>query len=56
MATLTHLGTLACIPDQDSQDSVTPRRCWQEAGPSPMSEVSSAYCKRLTLLEVELRL
>ena len=52
----THLGTLACIPDQDNHDSLRVSMSWQEEGPSLMREVSSAYCRRLILPEMELRL
>lgn len=47
MATLTHLGMLARMSDQDSHNSVRPSRCWQEQGLSPMREVSSAYCRMI---------
>ena len=46
-----HLGTLAFMPDHDSQASVVERRVWQEDGPSERREVSSAYCSRLDRCE-----
>ena len=55
MATLTHLGTFAHIPDQANHDSVRSRRYWHEEGPFLLTEVLSVYCKRLILLETELR-
>ena len=50
-----HLGTLAFMPNHDSQASVVERRVWQEDGPSERRadgpsksrEVSFAYCSRL---------
>ena len=56
ITTLTHLGKLARIHDQASQDSVRLSRCWDEEGPSPMREVPSVYCSRLILLRTEVRL
>ena len=55
MATHTHVGTFARIPDRANHDSVRSRRCGHEGRPSLRREVLSAYCRRLILLEMELR-
>ena len=51
IASDTHFGTLAFMPDHVSQASVVARSVWQEDGPSAMREVLSAYCSRLDLSE-----
>ena len=48
-----HLGTLAFMPDHDSQASVVERRVWEEDGPSERREVSSAYCSRLDRVRMQ---
>ena len=55
IAMVTHLGTLALIPDHSSQVSVAARRVRQDDGPSLIREVSSAYCRRLVLLGEQAR-
>ena len=51
----THLGTLAFMPDQSSQASVTESSVRQEDGPLVMRDVSSAYWSRLVFTGEEAR-
>ena len=44
-----HLGTLAAIPDHANHSDTLESRCWQEAGELSTKQVSSAYCRMLTL-------
>ena len=55
MAMVTHLGTLALMPDQSSHESVAFNRVRQDDGPSAIREVSSAYWSRLVLRGAQAR-
>ena len=44
-----HLGTLAAIPDHANHSDTLESRYWQEAGELATKQVSSAYCRMLTL-------